>query len=64
LMVLIMVLVATVFTKLYYSEPHCLGADSLFGIREVKNGVIIYNYLALILILPQHQFIYLDMTLS
>jgi len=36
LMVLIMVLVATVFPKLYYTELHFLGANSLFGIGEAK----------------------------
>jgi len=36
LMVVIMVLVAAMFPKLYYSEPHLLGADSLFGISEAK----------------------------
>jgi hypothetical protein len=36
LMVLIMVLVAAMFPKLYCSEPHFLGAGSLFGISEAK----------------------------
>ena len=35
-MVLIMVLGTAVFPKLYYSESHFLGADSLFGISEAK----------------------------
>ena len=35
-MVLIMVLVAAMFPKLCFSEPHFFGADTLFGVTEGK----------------------------